>query len=199
MSSDSQMAVLFDMDGVLIDSYKAHYESWQVIASERGRTYSEEDFVAGFGRTSREVIREQWEGAADWTEAQVAELDEAKEAAFRQILDRDFPAMPGATQLIRELHEAGFRIAVASSGPRENVELVIRRLEIAPYLSAVITGDDVTLGKPNPQVFLLAAEGVEVDIHQCCVIEDAPAGVAAAKAPGRLASDWFDQVPIPSI
>ncbi|MCA9039190.1 MAG: HAD family phosphatase [Planctomycetaceae bacterium] len=183
-TTGEQLAVLFDMDGVLIDSYEAHFESWQVVAGKRGRTYTEADFVAGFGRTSRELIREQWEGASEWTEEQVAELDEEKETAFRDILDKKFPAMEGGQELISHLYKSGFQIAVASSGPRENVEFVIDRLGIRSCLSTVITGNDVTKGKPNPQVFQLAAQGVGVPNPLCCVIEDAPAGVAAAKAAG---------------
>ncbi|QDU81673.1 Phosphorylated carbohydrates phosphatase [Polystyrenella longa] len=184
MNSDVQLAVLFDMDGVLIDSYAAHFESWQVVAKQRGGTYTEEEFVAGFGRTSRELIREQWNGAENWSEDEVAQLDNDKEAAFRDILNENFPAMPGGRELIFDLYERGFRIAVASSGPRENVQLVIDRLEIGSCLSAVITGNDVTKGKPDPQVFQLAAQGVDVPNPLCCVIEDAPAGVAAANAAG---------------
>ncbi|MAT16574.1 MAG: hypothetical protein CMJ46_15040 [Planctomyces sp.] len=182
--SNDQLAVLFDMDGVLIDSYAAHFESWQVVAKDRGTVYTEEDFVAGFGRTSREIIREQWDGAENWTDEEVAELDQAKEVAFRDIIATNFPAMPGGRQLVFDLYERGFRIAVASSGPSENVHLVIDRLGISDCLSAVVTGNDVTKGKPDPQVFQLAASKVNVPNARCCVIEDAPAGVAAAVAAG---------------
>lgn len=191
-----QLAMLFDMDGVLIDSYQAHFESWQVVAAEYGRTYSEEEFVAGFGRKSQELIREQWEGAEEWSDQQVTELEEKKEAAFREIMKRDFPAMPGARQLMNDLHEAGFKIAVASSGPRVNVELVIDELGIRDILTASVTANDVTIGKPHPQVFLKAAEKVGVSPEFCCVVEDAPAGVTAAKAAEMMCVGFVQPVPM---
>lgn len=192
----SQFAMLFDMDGVLIDSYQAHFESWQVVAAEYGRTYSEEQFIAGFGRKSQELIREQWEGAADWPDEKVIELEVKKEDAFREILKRDFPAMPGARQLMADLHAEGFRIAVASSGPRVNVELVIDELNIREFLSASVTADDVTIGKPHPQVFLKAAEKAGVAPEFSCVVEDAPAGVAAAKAAGMVCFGFVQSSPL---
>src|SRR5690606_24181756 len=82
------------------------------------------------------------------------------------------------------LHADGFRIAVGSSGPPENVDLAIEKLGIGPFLSAKVTGLDVTRGKPDPQVFLIAAQKLGVPPERCVVVEDAPAGVAAAKAAG---------------
>jgi beta-phosphoglucomutase len=180
-------AALFDMDGVLIDSYRAHFESWRRTADERGRVYTEEQFAAGFGRTSREVIAEQWESAGQGerlSDEQIARIDERKEALFREIIAADFPAMPGAVELIAVLVEAGFRVAVGSSGPRENVQLAIERLGIGKLLSAVITGHDVKHGKPDPQVFLLAAERCGTAPNRCVVIEDAPVGIEAARRGG---------------
>jgi beta-phosphoglucomutase len=179
-------AVLFDMDGVLIDSYRAHFESWRRTAAELGRVYSEEQFAAGFGRTSREVIAEQWEsgGQERLSDEQIAQIDERKEALFREILSADFPAMPGAVALIESLVEAGFRVAVGSSGPTQNVRLAIERLGIGKLLSAVVTGHDVKHGKPDPQVFLLAAERCGVAPARCVVVEDAPVGIEAARRGG---------------
>ncbi len=152
-------AAIFDMDGVLIDSYRAHFESWRRTAVERGRVYTEEQFAAGFGRTSREVIAEQWEGHGErLSDEQIARIDERKEGLFREIIAADFPAMAGAVELIESLVRAGFRVAVGSSGPRENVQLAIERLGIGKLLSAAVTGHDVKRGKPDPQVFLIAAE-----------------------------------------
>jgi beta-phosphoglucomutase len=177
------LAVIFDMDGVLVDSYHAHLKSWQRIASEEGLTLSEADFARTFGRTSREIIAEYW-GGRGYRNADVAALDDRKEAAFREILAADFPVMPGATELLRSLRQSGFALAVGSSGPPENVALVLDRLEARPLFGAVVTGTDVTRGKPDPQVFLLAAERLGVAAGRCAVVEDAPPGVEAAHAAG---------------
>lgn len=176
-------AVIFDVDGVLIDSYAPHYESWRETAAGHGIDYTEAMFAKGFGRTSRDIVAEQW-NRADLTAEQVREIDDHKEAAYRRIVATNFPAMPGASDLVAALHAAGFKVAVGSSGPPENVDLAIEKLGLAPYLDAKVTGRDVTRGKPDPQVFLIAAEKLGVPPRRCAVVEDAPAGVAAAKAAG---------------
>jgi len=186
LPSADPKAALFDMDGVLIDSYQAHFESWRRVAAENGRVYTEDQFAAGFGRTSREVIADQWHGEA-LSDARIGEIDRRKEWLFREIISQNFPAMPGAVELIESLVRAGFRLAVGSSGPTENVELAIERLGIGSLLSGVVTGHDVKRGKPDPQVFLIAAERLNVPHRRCVVVEDAPVGVEAAHRGGMRA------------
>jgi beta-phosphoglucomutase len=180
---NEQLAVIFDMDGVLVDSYDAHFLSWRTIAASRGRSMTREEFDATFGRTSREIIAALWPDEVS-SDEQIARLDAEKEAAFRNILADDFPRMPGAEALLESLHAAGFALAIGSSGPPENVELVLDRLGHRSLFGAVVHGMDVTRGKPDPQVFLLAAERLGVPPPHCAVVEDAPLGIAAAKAAG---------------
>lgn len=177
------LGVIFDVDGVLIDSYQAHFESWRQLAAEIGRTCSEAEFVRGFGRTSRENIVEQWSDRV-WMADEVRQLDDRKEYLYREIIRQQFPGMPGAVQLIRSLHDAGFRVAVGSSGPPENIQLVIDCLGVANIITSRITARDVSRGKPDPQVFQLAAAGLGLSPEACCVVEDAPAGIQAAHAAG---------------
>ena len=181
-----QQAVIFDMDGVLIDSYQAHFKSWQSTAKDEGREFTESDFASTFGCTSRETIALIWRDG-NYTDQQIAALDDRKEAAFRRVIESEFPAMPGAVELLRSLSDAGFALGVGSSGPPENIELILRRLEVGPLLGAVVTGADVTRGKPDPQVFQIAAERLGVAPAHCAVVEDAPAGVTAARAAGMAA------------
>ena len=180
---DKPIAAIFDMDGVLVDTYQSHFRSWREMAASEGLQFSEEDFAPTFGRTSREIIAHFW-GKDRYDDAQIAELDRRKEAAFRRIIAADFPAMPGAVDLLRTLHGAGFRLAVGSSGPPENVQLIVDELDARSLFGAIVTGDDVTRGKPDPQVFLLAAERLGVPPARCAVVEDAAVGVAAANAAG---------------
>lgn len=182
----ARYGVIFDMDGVLVDSYDAHYESWCRLAARQGRSISLAEFDATFGRTSREVIAALWPDVIR-DAGQVAEWDRCKEALFREILAEDFPAMPGAVQLLRQLWEAGIPVALGSSGPPENVALVLERLGLRPRLAAVVTGAEVRRGKPDPEVFLLAALRLGIPPPRCVVVEDAPAGIEAAHRAGMAA------------
>jgi beta-phosphoglucomutase len=182
MKDMNQMGVIFDLDGVLVDSYRAHLESWQSLAREYGITMTEAQFVSLFGRTSPDIINELWEDHL--SPDQVPAMAERKEALYREILHRDFPAMDGARELIDQLVEKNFLLGVGSSGPPQNVELSLEKLGRRKHFSAVITGKDVTRGKPDPQVFLTAAQRMDLAASQCAVIEDAPAGISAARAAG---------------
>jgi beta-phosphoglucomutase len=183
--SDQPRAVIFDMDGVLVNSYRAHLLSWQRTAHRFDVAMNEGDFARTFGRTSREVIRALWPDRFD--DRQLAEFDAAKEQAFREILESDFPEMPGADKLIRALHDAGFKLAIASSAPPENVELAQRRLRSGELFSATVNGREVKHGKPDPEVFLIAARKLGVAPNRAVVIEDAPVGIEAAKRAGMRA------------
>jgi beta-phosphoglucomutase len=177
------MAVIFDMDGVLVDSYHAHARSWQVMAAQWGCTMTAVQFDATFGQTSRDIISRLWPGAR-YGDGEIAAMDARKEAAFRQILARDFRPMPGVDRLLSGLFAAGVPLAVGSSGPPENVDLVLSLLGKRPWFASIVTGMDVTRGKPDPQVFLLAAQRLGVAPRRCVVVEDAPLGIRAAKAAG---------------
>jgi len=182
----NDLAVIFDMDGVLVDSYHAHFQSWQTMAAEAGLALTEAEFAAQFGRTNPEIIAVYW-GEGRHSDAEIAAMADRKEEVFREILRADFPAMPGVEELLRALDEAGFALAVGSSGPPENIELVLGELAAGSRFRAVVTAKDVTRGKPDPQVFLVAAERLGVPARRCAVVEDAPAGIAAARAAGMTA------------
>ena len=174
------------MDGVLVDSYDAHLESWLVMAKEQGQSFTKEHFDTVFGRTSFEIIAELWENC-DLSREAMMEMDDRKELFFREILEKNFPAMPGIQKLVTALDEAGFQLAVGSSGPPENVEFVLNALGLKDHFDAIVTGRDVTRGKPDPEVFLTAAAKVGVDPSRCVVVEDAPPGIKAAHAGGMRA------------
>jgi beta-phosphoglucomutase len=179
--------VIFDVDGVLVDSYEAHFQSWREVAREHDLDFTEKDFARSFGRTSRDIVRMLWPDGASMDDARVRAIDDRKEALYRRIVAARFPAMDGARELIDLLWSAGCRLAAGSSGPPENVELCLRELRRAARFNAVVTGFDVTRGKPDPQVFLLAAERISLPPSRCAVIEDAPAGIEAARRGGMKA------------
>jgi beta-phosphoglucomutase len=192
MSRDPS-AVIFDADGVLVDSYDAHMRSWLLMGREHGLAITEEEFASTFGQTSREIIARFWGAGLD--DAAREALDARKEAIYRDLIRKRFPAMDGAVELIDTLVDAGFRLAVGSSGPPENVELTLDRLGRRRAFVALVTGRDVTRGKPDPQVFQIAAERLGLPAARCIVVEDAPVGIAAARAAGMASVALVGTVP----
>jgi beta-phosphoglucomutase len=175
-------AVIFDMDGVLIDSYDAHLQSWMRMAENRGLEMTEEMFASSFGQTNQTIIPEHWPECNDPETIQA--ISDEKEAAFREVLHENFPEMSGAGELLRRLSEAGFSLAVGSSGPTENVNAVLEELSESERIAAKVTGSDVSHGKPHPEVFLTAAGKLDIEPEDCLVVEDAAAGVEAARRAG---------------
>lgn len=176
--------VIFDMDGVLIDSARPHFESWRRLGEELGQDVTEEQFWPTFGRQNRDIIPIYF----DITEPQrVEQLSERKEELYRALIREHVPGIDGAVELVRDLHDAGFKLAIGSSGPPENVDLVLAGMGIEESFDVRITSRQVSRGKPDPQVFQLAADGLGLSNRNCAVIEDAPAGVEAALAAGSVA------------
>lgn len=178
----SPYAVIFDVDGVLTDSYDAHFQSWRQMFGEIGVEFTDEQFRSTFGRTNRDIFGELYPG--EMSDERSRQLGDRKEELYRSIVRESFAPLPGAVELIDALRAAGFKLAVGSSGPPENVALTLEELGRTASFSAVITGADVQRGKPDPQVFQLAASRLSVPADRCAVIEDAPQGIEAANRAG---------------
>ena len=172
--------VIFDMDGVLVDSGPAHIASWRALAGKHGVEMSDEQFAACFGQTSRDIIRQLW--GRHVSDDDVHRFDDEKEAIYREIITGKVPLSPGTREMLTALQDNGCVLAVATSGPRENVELVLREANLGPFFVGVVTGFDVKKGKPAPDCFLLAAERAGLSPPDCVVVEDAPVGIQAALA-----------------
>lgn len=179
--SRSDFGVIFDVDGVLVDSADAHLRSWQRLAEENGRTVTAEQFSTTFGRHNDDIVPILF-GAV--TAVRLRELAERKEQIYRELIQHDVPLVTGARELVLELHRAGLRLAIGSSSPRANIRLVLEALSSERLFSAIVTAERVTRGKPDPQVFQLACSDLGLPPKHCVVIEDAPAGVTAARAAG---------------
>lgn len=172
------LGVIFDMDGVIVDSAASHFESWQRLAQERGTgPISEAQFKATFGGRNSEIIAE-WFGETD--AARSKSLGDRKEMLYREIIRHDVRPMPGAKELIDRLAGEDITMAIGSSGPPENVRMICEAMGLTDAFRAIITGADVSRGKPDPEVFLRAAEGMSIAPADCVVIEDAPLGIEAA-------------------
>ncbi|MHC4480053.1 MAG: HAD family hydrolase [Planctomycetota bacterium] len=174
--------VIFDMDGVLADTARAHFETWRSVARRWKVELSWDDFQRCFGRPNHETIPELFGPAL--AEEEIRQIDRLKETAFREEFGPRLEPVAGVAELVEDLHRERWRLAVGSSGPRENIELVLRAIGLTPYFGAIVSGWEVERGKPHPEVFLTAAAKISVSPARCLVIEDMPAGIRAARAAG---------------
>jgi beta-phosphoglucomutase len=181
VTNPGQFGVIFDVDGVLVDSAAPHWRSWQVLAFERGQILSETQFTAAFGRQNHDVISMLF---GDVSTAQMPAMADRKEAIYRDLIRHQPPIVSGAVDLVQALSAGGVRMAVGSSAPRANIDLVLSAMGVTDLVNVIISAEDVTRGKPDPQVFTLACERLSLPAECCVVIEDAPVGIQAARAAG---------------
>jgi beta-phosphoglucomutase len=175
-------AVIFDMDGVLADTGPWHRRAWEQLAAENGITTDRQFFEQHFGKVNRVILPRLFR--SDLSEGEIERLGTRKEKIFRTLYRERIEPLPGVSGLSDDLLQAGFLLAVGSSGPRDNVEMILAGIGLDPLLSAVITGEDVKRGKPDPEVFLSAAAALHLPANRCVVVEDAVVGVQAALAAG---------------
>jgi beta-phosphoglucomutase len=179
--SNPIQAVIWDLDGVIIDSADEHRRAWQRLAREEGIVMTDADFWATFGKRNDDIFATLW---GNLPPERVKELSDRKEMYFRELIRESAAPLPGAIELMRGLHDAGFAQALASSTPVENINLIAEVLGLKRYLSILVSGETVARGKPAPDIFLKAAAELQMDPTVCLVIEDAVAGVEAAHAAG---------------
>lgn len=175
-------AIIWDLDGVIVNTAPYHLEAWQVTFRKRGVEFTEDDFRHSFGLRNDTILASISGGEISPNE--ISSISSEKEETFRRLIGQDINPLPGAIELLKSLAEAGFQLALASSTPVENIQLVTESLGIKNYFRCIICAGDVSEGKPDPQVFLLAARGLGVEPVNCIVIEDAVAGVTAARRAG---------------
>jgi beta-phosphoglucomutase len=178
-----RFAVLWDLDGTLVNSEEYHWRSWQETFRNEGISLTYEDFLASFGQRN-DVILGQWLGA-DATPAAIERIGTRKEARYRELVRLEgTEALPGAAYWVERLHQQGWLQAIASSAPQENVETILDVLQFRPWLQTVVAAEDVRAGKPDPEVFLTAAARLGAAPSHCIVVEDARAGIEAARRAG---------------
>lgn len=180
--SGEPWAVIWDMDGVLVDTAEFHWQAWSALWRDLDLTLDYGAFHATFGQRNPEIIATLL--GSDLPPERVAALGKRKEELYRTAVAGRVRALPGVLELTAELAASRVPQAVASSAPLENITLILEELGIGSRFTAIVCDRDVTAGKPNPQVFLVAARRLGVPPDRCVVIEDAVAGVAAARSAG---------------
>jgi HAD superfamily hydrolase (TIGR01509 family) len=176
-------AVLWDMDGTLINSEELHWIAWRETMANQGVVITREQFLTTFGQRNDSIIPA-WLGSAA-TPAQVKRIGEAKEQRYRHLLRHVGIAFePGVSNWVHRLHQLGWQQAIASAAPRANVDAVLEALSANYSFQCIVSAEDVHRGKPDPEVYLVAAVRVGVPAERCIVVEDAAAGIEGARRAG---------------
>jgi beta-phosphoglucomutase len=183
VTKEGARAVLWDMDGTLIDSSEQHWLAWRDTLAARNLAVTYEQFAATFGQRNDDILRGHF--GPDLPAEEIARIGEAKENVYRELVRaRGVELLPGVREWLDRLKSAGWLQAIASSAPRRNLEVIVEVLGAEGYFAAIASAEDVTRGKPDPQVFLAAAGKLGVPAARCVVVEDAPAGIEAARRAG---------------
>lgn len=181
--TDGTIGILWDVDGTLVDTAEQHFRAWAQLSAEIGRPFTRADFARTFGWRNPEIIRTLYDANAD--DETCDRLALRKETLYREsVAAGGTHLLPGVKALLDAFEAAGWPQAVGSSAPRENLNLLLGATGVRDYFRAIVSGEDVTRGKPDPEVFLTGATGIGVPPNRCVVFEDAVAGVQAAAAGG---------------
>jgi beta-phosphoglucomutase len=178
--SDSVRAVLWDLDGTLVNTEEYHWQSWRDALAPEGLSITYDQFLASFGMKNDPIMR-MWL-ADGYTPERSARVAEAKEADYRRLaLQNGLHPLPGAREWVSTLRAAGWRQAIATSAPRANAEVMLNALAMTSLFDAIVVAEDVSHGKPDPEVFLTAASRVGAPASRAIVVEDAATGIEGAR------------------
>jgi len=180
------VGAVFDLDGVLIDSHDQHQRSWFMLADELGYPLTEEQFKTSFGMRNAQVIPDVFGWAEAGDAERIQELGDRKEALYRELLRTDgLEPLPGVTAFLEGLRDAGIPASVGSSTPRLNITVCLAITGLDAFFAGNYTGaEDVSRGKPDPEVFLKAARRIGREPGRCFVVEDAHVGIQAGRRAG---------------
>lgn len=176
-------AVIFDWDGVVLDSACLHEKAWTWLAQKRGKALPTDFFLRNFGMRNERAITGllRWRSKPD----ELHRLIQAKERFYRRLLKKTGATpLPGVVKWLKLLRIHRVPCAIASSTPRLNIDCALKIMGLKAFFTAITAAEDVTHGKPDPDVFLLAARKLNMLPERCVVFEDAPVGIEAGLAAG---------------
>ena len=176
-------AVLWDLDGTLIDSMPYHWIAWNDVLQPLGFHFSVESFAPTVGLRNEEIVRDFLK--LDRPQAEIEQVVLAKEVRYRTILrERGLPLLPGVEHWLKTLRADGWRHAIVTSAPRLNVDATMTATHLDQLVDTIVCAEDVINGKPHPEPFLLAADRLGVAPAHCIVVEDASLGLEAGRRAG---------------
>jgi beta-phosphoglucomutase len=182
MTELTNRALIFDMDGTLVDNMRFHTEAWGRMLAENNVEMNAHDFlVKTAGKTNREIMPTVF---GDISDERIAELGERKETLYRELFLEHRKTVGGAIEFLEEAQKLGVKMAVATAAPVGNVEFILDGLNLRRFFQAVTTAADIKNGKPDPEIFLKSAEKLDVAPQNCLVFEDAIGGFEAAHRAG---------------
>ncbi|HJV20338.1 MAG TPA: HAD family phosphatase [Sediminibacterium sp.] len=176
-------AVIFDLDGTMIDNNAYHLAAWRQYLTDLGINITEEEYRKNInGRTNKDAIEYIYKRTMSNEEAMVYTLE--KEALYRRMYQPFIQPVEGLTSLLKFMEQRNIPLGIATSGIRVNIDFMFEHIPVRKFFSAVINSEHITHGKPHPEIFLKTAEALHVSPGSCLVFEDAAVGVKAAKAAG---------------
>ena len=176
--------ILFDMDGVLMNTEVLHYAIWQQVFAERGLTVDFEHYKGCIGSTNARLMELIYEGYGVDFRGDESIIQRFFQLKWEHIRVHGVPPIEGVAQTLAQLKARGYRMAVASSSPRKAIELCLQSLQIQHFFEVLFSSEQVARPKPAPDVFLAAAEKMGASPEICVVVEDSTNGTLAAKAAG---------------
>jgi HAD superfamily hydrolase (TIGR01509 family) len=181
-------AVIFDLDGVIADSEPISGKSTAMVLRKRGIRLTDEERRLAFGRRSPDIFRDVLRARGKkFSSDDIETMVEEKNAIMLGLMKGNLKAIPHSIRLVKLLLEKGIKLALATSSHEKKMEMEVEELGIKEPFSVIVTGSDVSKGKPDPEIFLLAARRLGVKPAECAVIEDSAFGVQAAKRAGMFA------------
>jgi beta-phosphoglucomutase family hydrolase len=179
------MAFIFDMDGTMVDNMTTHHRGWQMTLAKYGLDFTLEEVKATCHGKNVEIIERLFPGK--YTREESEQISAEKEAWYRAIFLPELKLLPGLPEFLEAARDAGISMGIGTAAPKENVDFVLDQLQIRQFFQAVVHAEDVTLGKPEPEVFFKVADQLGVPYAQCLVFEDSPTGAKTALNAGMKA------------
>lgn len=176
-------AVIFDMDGVIVDNHDYHHEAWMTFYQKYGLTV-QGDVSRFFGRTNTDILNSVFPD--ELTHKQLYEYAGEKEKLYRDLYEGNIEPADGLEVLLEKLRNAGHKLAIATSAPSGNVDFVLGNTNLHMYFDAIVDSSMITRGKPDPEIYLKAAQELGVEPKHCVVVEDSVSGIRAGKAAGMM-------------